>query len=88
MYVSMRRKTASVTSRARTTLSASVVVEHTGHVRVCSMVTGGECLISAWNLCSISVLLRSPTIDLTSVYVKLNGVAARARGPHLTVISR
>jgi hypothetical protein len=56
MYVSMRRKTASVTSRARTTLSGSVVVEHTGHVRVCSMVTGGECLISAWNLCSIFLL--------------------------------
>jgi len=25
---------------------------HLGHVSVCTIVTGGECLISAWNLCS------------------------------------
>jgi hypothetical protein len=31
--------------RARTTLKTPSVLQQTGHVRVCSIVTGGDCLI-------------------------------------------
>ena len=38
--------------QARTTRTRSPSAPHAGQVNVCSMVTGGECLISAWNFCS------------------------------------
>jgi hypothetical protein len=62
-----------VTSLPRMTLSSSPVVVHAGQVRVCNMVTGGECLISAWNLCSnlFAPLDYFVTVDVTSFYVKL-----------------
>ena len=47
MYVAMRSRTASETLRARTTLSISPLEPHAEQLSVCSIVTGGECLISA-----------------------------------------
>jgi hypothetical protein len=52
IYVAMRSNTASEILRARTNLSRSPSEPHREQVSVCSIVMGGECLISAWNLCS------------------------------------
>ena len=56
MYVSMRPSTASATSRAWITLTVPDVYvasdPKSRHLSVCSIVTGGESLISAWNLCT------------------------------------
>jgi hypothetical protein len=51
MYVSIKTKTASATFRARITRTSPVLHlasdRREGHVSVCSIVTSGECLISA-----------------------------------------
>ena len=86
IYVSMRAKTASATFRARMTLTSPV--EHRGserrvaHVRVWSMVTGGECLISAWNLCStrLAPLFNSPRVKATALLQYVKDVAETGQG--------
>src|SRR5258708_28084153 len=45
IYASRRSSTASATFLARTTLHSSPAAAHTGHVRVCNIVTGGDCVI-------------------------------------------
>jgi hypothetical protein len=51
MYVAIKSKTASEALRARTKRISPVSAErHAGHDRVCSSVSGGDCMIWAWNL--------------------------------------
>ena len=56
IYVATRSNTASEILRARTNLSRSPSEPHKAQVSVWSIVISGECLISAWNLCSTELI--------------------------------